>query len=112
MNFIILKEAQECLGLTWGTPQGHKRVPPAGETLAAAKGRLCPLEGPTRWAASHIPSLSRKITPTLLKHEFLPLSAGIFDLFVQPIILAEIWSKSSPVCDSFTPPIRILNGFV
>ena len=40
------------------------------------------------------------------------MGAGILDLFAQPIIFAENWCKPSPVCDSFTPPIRILIGFV
>ena len=56
-------------------------------------------------------SHSRKHFP-IAQTRVLLLSAGIFDLFVQPIILAENWSNSSPVCDSFTPPTRILNDFV
>jgi hypothetical protein len=31
-----------------------------------------------------------------------------FDLLAQPIIVAEIWSIYSPVCDSFDCPSRIL----
>ena len=37
---------------------------------------------------------------------------GFFDLLVQPPILANIWIKSSPVCDSSEPPIIFVNGIV
>ena len=60
------------------------------------------------------PTLSlslEKLTP-IAQPEFLVLGARIFDLLVQPIVFAENWSNTSPVCDSFTPPIRISIGFV
>jgi hypothetical protein len=35
-------------------------------------------------------------------------SSQFFDLLAQPIIVAEIWSICSPVCDSSACPSRIL----
>jgi hypothetical protein len=35
------------------------------------------------------------------------LHLDFFDLLAQPIIVAEIWSIRSPVCDSFDCPSRI-----
>ena len=43
---------------------------------------------------------------------FLLFPSRIFDLLVQPIISAQIWRISSPVCDSSPHPIKILNGLV
>ena len=43
---------------------------------------------------------------------FLLLLLGFSISLFNPTILDEISSKTSPVCYSSTPPIRILNGFV
>ena len=91
MNFIILKEAQEYLELTWGTPQGQRWVPPAGEVLAAARGRPSPWRAPPSEPPPTLSLFHSKNHPPLFKPKFLLFGAGIFDLFAQPIILAEFW---------------------
>jgi hypothetical protein len=58
----------------------------------------------------HLPfnSLSRKNTTPLLKLVFLLFLLTIFDLLVQPIFAAKIWSICFLVCDSSNCPSRIL----
>ena len=56
------------------------------------------------------PSSLSKNTSSALLLAFLLFLEAIFDLSLQPTVRAEIFSKYSLVCNSFTPPIRFLIG--
>ena len=56
--------------------------------------------------------LPAKLDQKLFSRVLAVLEHGIFDLFAQPISVAETWLNCSPVCDSSVYPSRILFGIV
>ena len=72
-----------------GPPRPLQQVSPPPFSLSSSKNRVHP-------AQARVPGAL----------------AAIFDLLLQPSISAEIWGNCSLVCDSSTPPNRILNGKV
>ena len=88
-----------------GRGGSHPRVAPKPRPKAVpALWRAPPGESPPTLSLSH----SKKHSP-IVQTRVLALGCWDFPSLCQPINLAEIWCKSSPVCDSFTHPIRILN---
>ena len=75
-------------------------------------GATLPCGGPHQISQPPLTPSFSKNQSTIAQTRVLAALARIFDLLVQPIILAEILSKSSPVYDSSDLPVRILNGFV
>src|ERR1041385_5265372 len=96
-----------------GTDQGGHQWPrrPGGAAcpLAAPTGRLGPT-GPTSRYFFFLLLLSPKTRVLHFVLAFLLFLEAFFDLSLQPTIRAEILSKYSLVCNSFTPPIRFLIG--
>ena len=100
-----------------GTCQGD---PPRCHTLAG-RGRgvgRAPLWCGSPMAPQEVslPPLSfilpAKLDQKLCSRVLAVLEHGIFDLFAQPISVAETWLNCSPVCDSSVYPSRILFGVV
>ena len=100
-----------------GTSQGD---PPRCHTLAG-RGRgvgRAPMGCGSHKAPQEVslPPLSlffpAKLDQKLFSRVLAVLEHGIFDLFAQPISVAETWLICSPVCDSSVYPSRILFGVV
>ena len=76
--------------------------------LQVAPGRGVAHLGPSKVSPpSHLLSLSQKTPEIFSKLEFL---LPIFDLFAQPIFVADFWRDCSPVCSSSACLIRFLIG--
>src|SRR4051812_48412061 len=97
-------------GLTRGGHQWPRRPAGAAWPLAAPTGRLGPTCPSSRYVFFLLLLLSPKTRVLHFVLAFLLFLEEIFDLSLQPTIRAEILSKYSLVCNSFTPPIRFLIG--